>query len=241
MNKFIIFSAGWNSKDYVEKHINSIKNQTYKNYVHVVVDDCTNDGTYDILKSMEYPQLHIHRNETNKKWIYNAVTYLNKHIESDEDIIAIVDLDDWLFHDKVLEQLNNIYRTENVWLTYGSYEAEGKYSEIYSEEELKEKNFRKIQWKFRHLRTFKAFLWNNINKEDLKYNGDWPPYTYDKAIGFPLLEMCPAYKIRHIPEINYYYNTENPNRSSLIKRKKNAGSGLGAYYRSKKLYEIIHR
>jgi glycosyltransferase involved in cell wall biosynthesis len=235
MNRFIIFSAGWNSENWIEKHINSIKNQTYKNYIHVVVDDFSDDNTQNILKELSYENLCVHRNERNIRWVHNAITYLDNYITNDEDIIVLVDLDDWLYHNNVLKQLNEIYESENVWLTYGTFIDSTQGS--YTQEELKERNFRSIKWKFGHLRTFKAFLWNNINKEDLKYNGDWPPYTYDKAIGFPLLEMCPSNKIRYIPEINYYYNRNNNNKTSNQKQ----GNGLGSYYRRKKPYEIIYR
>jgi len=245
MTRFIIFTAGFNSEKWVKKNINSIKNQTYDNYIHIIVDDATTDNTNKIINENRHKKLVVYRNSDNKRWIYNAVTYLPYYTENDEDVIITVDLDDWLADKHVLSKLNKIYTKEKVWMTYGSF-AYAKDKIVlsnfkgYKQEDLIKGNFRDITWAFWHLRTFKAFLWNAINKDDLKGpDGNWAPYTYDKAICFPMMEMCTPDKIRWIKDIMYIYNKKNPYSSKIHKSKKIGG--MGGWFRSLQKYDKLER
>jgi glycosyltransferase involved in cell wall biosynthesis len=241
--KFIIWSAGGNSQKFVERHVKSISKQLYDNYIHVVIDDATKDNTSKSLKNFNYDKLTVIRNETNQKWIKNAIDNLDSFIESEEDVILIVDLDDWLASELVLVKLNEVYQQEKCWLTYGNFAytvgdtCDAQPTSFYSVAEINQKDYRKVDWKCGHPRSFKAFLWQNINKEDLKNSeGDWLPYTYDKAIMFPMLEMCPTNKIVYIDEILYVYNRHNPNRTSTQKK---TGDGFGGYIRKLKKYQEL--
>jgi len=245
MTRFIIFTAGFNSEKWAKKNILSIKNQTYQNFIHIIVDDATTDKTNKIINENKHDKLVVYRNEDNKRWIYNAVTYLSSHIENYEDVIITVDLDDWLAHKNVLKKLNEIYIKEKVWMTYGSFSyMKNKIIPSnfkgYNIEDIRKRNFRDIKWAFWHLRTFKAFLWNAINKEDLKGpDGNWAPYTYDKAMCFPMLEMCQPGKIRWIDDIMYIYNKNNPYSSKIHKSKKIGG--IGGWFRSLQKYDRLER
>ena len=212
-NRIIVFTAGFNSAKWVKKNVMSIKKQNYENYIHVVVDDATTDQTKDLLEKFQHDKLYVHRNGKNRRWIYNSLTYLPQHIKSEEDIIAVVDLDDWLSGPNVLKKINAIYQQNEYWMTYGSFVSLSRKGartskprlRNYSMNIMENKLYRKHIWNWWHLRTFKAFLWLNIRKDDLKgLDGKWAPYTYDKAIGFPMLEMCSPDKIGWIKDVLYY-------------------------------------
>lgn len=243
--RLIVFSAGCDCVSYVRRHLRSIRRQSYKNYVHVVVDDASVDNTNGIIKDHENPQMVIHRNTKNLKWVHNAWKYIPQHIRSDEDVIVLVDLDDWLATKRALSVIANTYEREKCWVTYGSFvfRTGGILSKkprkpIYSEKVVAEHLFRKVSWKWWHPKTFKAFLWKNLRKEDLYGpDGRFPPYSYDKAIGFPILEMTPPDKLVYIPEVLYVYNVDNPKRSTKLKK----GNGLGRWYRGKRPYKVLER
>jgi hypothetical protein len=90
------------------------------------------------------------------------------------------------------------------------------------------------------LRSFKAFLWDALGKYDLKGpDGEYTPYTYDQALLFPMLEMCPYGKIQFIDNVMYVYNNENPLQVEKFDKVKQ--QALGRWFRSKNRYPVLNR
>ena len=61
----------YNSKKYVLATINSIIRQSYKAWNLIIIDDCSNDGTYKILKNIQrkyntYNKIFLYRQNTNQ-------------------------------------------------------------------------------------------------------------------------------------------------------------------------------
>lgn len=244
MQKFVIFSCGYNCSQYIKKHIDSIKSQKYDNYIHVIIDDCSTDDTNKIIEENKHDKLVTYKNYKNVKWVSNALRYLDAHIESEEDVIVIVDADDWLAHDYVLKKLNEVYTKEKSWMSYSLFKyPNGKDSSWipkYSYDTIIERNFRKVIWSFTHLRTFKSFLWQNLNKNDLKNpDGNYTQYTYDMALLFPMLEMCQKDKIQFIKNVMYVYNNENS--LNVDKKFKGAQQAMGKWFRNKPKYDMLER
>jgi hypothetical protein len=125
-----------------------------------------------------------------------------------------VDGDDWLAHDGVLEKLNQVYSSQRVWMTYGSYDRypdssrKGCCAEI-PKAIVKANAFRECKWLSSLLRTFYAGLFKRIAQEDLLYEGNFFQMTWDLSFMFPMLEMC-GDRFMYIPDILYIYNTTNP-------------------------------
>jgi glycosyltransferase involved in cell wall biosynthesis len=215
MQRFVIFSAGYNCKDSIRNHMMSIQKQTYKNYIHIIVDDCSIDGTYEEIQKYTDDKTLVYRNVENKGCLYNALNYIS--VDSVNDVLVMVDLDDWLANNAVLKQLDNIYTNRNVWVTYGTLirntgEARENNFLGYTKQQLIQKDVKSYPWKFWALRTFKAFIWYNIKREDLLGpDGEYPPTSYDHGIGHPILEMTPHDKIYHVRNIVYVYNVHGLN------------------------------
>jgi len=230
-NKFIIFSCGFNCQDYITDHINSIEQQSYTNYTHILVNDNSTDSTELFITKNNK---HCITNEHNQGWLHNSADYL---LPEDDDIVVIVDADDMLSSKYVLELLNNIYSIEDCWMTYGSF--------IWSTSKVKEGkpypvgvDYRKFEWCGVHLQTFRGFLWNNINKSDfLLEDGNYATCSYDHAVMFPILEMTPHNKQRFVPETLYVYNDNNPlhvGRLRKLEQKETAN-----YFRSLSHYKEL--
>lgn len=220
--RLIVFSAGWNCEKYVEKCLQSIHAQSYKNYTHVIVDDASTDGTHrEILKWRRREDKNkktlVYRNKENVKWLCNASEYLDRHIKSKEDVIVVVDLDDWLIGTDVFEKVAKAYDRRGCWITYGQCRCplSGKKKKVRpagaNPEILKSRDFRNSSWVFTHLQTFKAFLWRAVDKKDfLGPDGEYISCSYDRALMYPLLEMTPSDKIHFLNAIVYFYNQSNP-------------------------------
>ena len=244
-NRIIVFSAGCNCEKYVELNISSIKNQDYFNYVHIIVDDASTDGTNKRIKNHIDKKTIYYRNEKNQKWIKNALQYLNDNIISPDDIIITVDLDDWLSHSNVLKNINNFYNNNDFWMTYSifKYLKSGRLSDWipkYTPTIIYNNEFRESIWSFTHLRTMKAFLWNNIDKNDLKdKNGEYFKYCYDQAVFLPALEMSRDGHIGYIPYTQYIYNDTNPEQVEKTHRQEQEDNAR--YIRSKNKYQPLKR
>jgi len=157
----------------------------------------------------------------------------------DEDIIILLDGDDWLSSDKALSHLEFIYKQNDCLMTYGSYaffpiKRKGVEPSAYSKQVVENNLYRKDAWRASHLRTFKYKLWKKLNYEDLKINGEYLKYAYDQAIMLPLLEMSRE-KALYIQEVLHVYNRTNPLNVDKIKRREQ--EQCASYIRNKKPYE----
>ena len=240
MQKLVIFSSGYNCKDYIKKHMLSVQKQTYQNYIHIIVDDASTDGTFDEIMKYKDDKTIVHHNKDNKGWVYNAIKYIKT--DSAYDVITIIDLDDWLAHKKVFTGLNDIYEKKKCWVTYGTLvrstgEVRKNNFNGYNSEELTKKKFETYRWKFWALRTFKSFIWDNIDKKDLLGpDKEYPTTSYDYAIGYPILQMTPAVKIRQIKDISYVYNIRELN-DKIVNR--NDQIKYCSWYQNRKKYDIL--
>ena len=239
--RFVIFSCGYNCKDYVEKHIVSIKSQSYQHFTHIMIDDASTDNTYnELIKHCQGYSCYVFRNDTNQKWIANAIQYLDVWAPISEDVVVIIDMDDWLIRPDALELVAKAYENDSTWMTYSRfmYTSNSRTSHwipIYSSDVISKKLFRGYIWSWTHLRTFRKFLWDNIDKEDLKgQGGNYFENCYDQAIGLPMLEMSSRGHIKFVPEVLYAYNDVSPLQVEKINRKSQEDNAR--YIRSKKKY-----
>lgn len=55
----------YNNEEYIGRTIDSILEQSYQNWELIIVDDCSNDGTTEIVKSYRDERIHLYINEKN--------------------------------------------------------------------------------------------------------------------------------------------------------------------------------
>ncbi len=217
INNFKIVIPVYNSDKWIGRTINSISKQTYKNWKAVIINDCSTDKTLDVIRdTLSYDpnkgNFSLFVRTINVGALENTVFGTNKICTDDEDIIIVVDGDDWLIDDKVLEYLNEVYQDDNICLTYGSYinlsnGRLGINKPIYDT-----RTYRKTQdYCTSHLRTYKFKVWKRINDNDLRdANKRYYRITGDLAVMFPMIEMCGIKRIKYIEKPLYVYNDGNP-------------------------------
>lgn len=208
---FKIIVPVFNSADYVSICLNSINMQNYKNYeVHVVVDP-SDDGTAEIVEKMctDYG-FGFTINRDRLYAVNNIVNSIAKIGPSDDDVIVMLDGDDWFANDDVLNYLNGrVYNSDNVLMSYGSHEQTDG-NKIISRR-YKRHEYRKTkEWHATHLKTFRFRLFKNIKDEDFKMpNGRYFPVIYDRVLMYPMLEMAGPNRIKVVEDILYIYNVHN--------------------------------
>lgn len=222
---FKIVVPSYNSAKWLDQTLSSIENQSYSNYQVCVVDDASTEP-----KQKEIIKTFCKRNgwlsifhQTNQKQLSSAVHAIEALECENEDVVIILDGDDWLFHSRVLETLHEIYAREHVWLTYGEFVSYTSRTTCFSRKitwwEHFRRSYRKGGWRFCHLHTFKAFLWNRIKDDDLRdEDGNYLTSCCDVAVIYPMLEMAGP-KSRYVPQILVEYNDVNPLQVEKIREK----------------------
>ncbi len=208
--------ASYNNAEWYQKNLDSIFDQKYSNYRVIYVDDCSPDGTGQLVQDYinekgQQDRVTLIRNQVRKRALenlYDAICSCD-----DREIVVIVDGDDRLAHNAVLHRLNSMYADPSVWITFGQYISEPGghigYSRAIPFSVVEHNRIRSHQPQPSHLRTFYARLFKNIEKEDLLYQGEFFSMTYDLAMMMPMMEMA-GWHHKYISEILYIYNDANP-------------------------------
>lgn len=215
---FVIVIPSYNNSCYVEKNLRSVFEQNYRNFRVIYIDDCSTDDTYEKVRAYvaqhkldaRVTLIHNDKNQGALSNYYRAI-----HTCKNYEIVVSLDGDDFLAHDNVLVKLNQLYSTNDVWMTYGNYLDYPTYKrkvvtcKKIPDSVIRHNNFRKYQWVSSHLRSFYAGLFKQIKLEDLLYKGRFFPMGGDLAMMFPLLEMAGKHAL-FIHDILYLYNRTNP-------------------------------
>ena len=217
-NNFKIITPVFNSEKWIKKCIDSLKSQTYKNFEVVIINDCSTDGTAKIIKKeiADDKRFFFIDNKAKSCALENTVKGIHYICKEDEDIIVIVDGDDWLASNDVLEHLNEVYQ-KDIWVTWGQFKlvSDNKICKTNNENWCigvpAEFNRKKIKrFDFSPLRTYKYFLFNAIKQEDLRdKNGKYYTTAGDVVIALPLIEMAGKDHRKCINKLMYCYNNMN--------------------------------
>lgn len=115
-----ILMATYNGEKYLKEQIESILNQTYKNIRLVISDDCSKDGTREILKQYEQDErIEVHYHKKNQGYIKNF-EYLLKQVKN--DIYMLSDQDDVWLPEKV-EKSYETLKKNDADLAFGDLEV----------------------------------------------------------------------------------------------------------------------
>lgn len=115
-----ILMATYNGEKYLKEQIESILNQTYKNIRLVISDDCSKDGTKNILKQYEENErIEIHYHEKNQGYIKNF-EYLLKQVKN--EIYMLSDQDDVWMPQKIEKSYETLIKN-GADLVFGDLEV----------------------------------------------------------------------------------------------------------------------
>lgn len=220
--KYSIIITGYNCEKYANKCIDSVLNQTYKNFEIIVYNDASTDKTMDVLEQylrrdrVDIKLIHAEKNRGALAGRYKAI-----HEYATGDVVCFLGLDDSLKPD-CLEVLNKYYSDPKVKMTYGSWVTVGGKALMvttpYEDEVFSNKSFRTSGWRATALNTFKVGLIKKVPIGVLlNQNGNFFDNCTDLAYSFPCLEMCSKEEIGVVtePVYVYRYNHENTTLARL--------------------------
>lgn len=140
---FSIVIPNYNSEKWIKKCLDNIKNQTFKDYEVIIIDDLSEDNSYNIIEE------YIENNKLNNFYKFEAVEKLyNGGARNAGARIALgkyilfMDCDDWFYREDCLEEIANAIEENNnpdlVRLPYHYFLPKGEGDVMLHENDLKE-------------------------------------------------------------------------------------------------------
>jgi glycosyltransferase len=113
--KVTIITPTFNSAKTLNLNLKSVERQSYKNIEHILIDNCSNDGTLEIAQTY----IHIFRIISEKyDGVYDAI---NKCIAlATGDIIGILYPDSYLANEHTVSNIVSEFKSTNAQATYGN-------------------------------------------------------------------------------------------------------------------------
>jgi glycosyltransferase involved in cell wall biosynthesis len=190
-----------------------MQRQLLSNWKMTIVIDKSDDNTFSkCARFQEQGKIEIHVMKERMYGTKNIIYGIEQAQAKPEDIICVVDGDDYLTESDALNIIQKKYDQSNCLLTYGSFL---RYS---TNERCPSFNrydttlpVRTQNWNGSHLKTFKYKLWQAIPKNYLQNDaGEYIIYCDDMALMFAMIELAGWDKVQQIKELLYMYNDTNP-------------------------------
>ena len=213
-----IISCMYNPGDYLEKCVNSILTQKYENFKVIFINDCSTDGAAEKYIPKDDGRVIYVENAERKTALENIFNAIMEHTNS-EDLVVLLDSDDWFSTKFALKTVNEFFIRENCWVSWGSCTWYGDeynrkdFSNAYTKEEFGV--LRRTSFKISHLRVFYSGLFKKIKDQDKDFSifkdkkGDFYKSCYDVPIMFSICEMAGFDKCYYNPVSLMVYNREN--------------------------------
>jgi glycosyltransferase involved in cell wall biosynthesis len=107
--KVSIITPTYNSEKTISRNLQSIKNQTYKNIEHIIIDNFSTDRTLNIINKYKNNKIKIFKNKTS---IYEAMNLGIK--KSSGEIILIIGSDDLLINNSTIENVVSEFKKRDI-------------------------------------------------------------------------------------------------------------------------------
>jgi glycosyltransferase involved in cell wall biosynthesis len=231
----VIVNCGWCENE-IARCLTSLRMQTFAPWRAIVTVDRTGDATFRnaVLAAGGDSRITVVQNE---RPCYPMENILRASANAaPEDVIVIVDGDDWLATDRALAIIAETYAREDCWMTYGSWISnDAREPGLWPPYDDDTRDFRGAPWRATAVRTWKKWLFDLIDDDDLRdEDGRYFRRTEDMACMLPLLEMSTTRRAKHIGEALLLYNrlTRKPSGPELT----DEGKRNGPYLRAKRPY-----
>lgn len=246
----LVFTASYNNAKWYGKNLLSIFNQDYpKNKIRILyIDDASTDGTADLVE--EFAKQHgwldnllLIRNKKRKYKMHNQYQNIHKYA-FDHEIVIEFDGDDWLDNNHVFSLVDTKYKDNTVLLTYGNFwewPSGAKHNRLGSipKYAIQHQKIRTLPFSvWTPLRTYYAWLFKKIKKDDLMVDGEFIKTTSDVAIMYPMHEMAGEMHAMILDRV-YVHNTATGINDHELNYAKQVG--LEKYLRTLKPYNALSR
>ena len=127
--RFTVAISAYNIENYVKRAIDSVLNQTFKNYELLVIDDCSTDSTVEVIKQVVGQNAKILQTKKNSG---TAAASRNIAIEKAQgEYLLFLDGDDELYSNETLKEIDEHIKENKYDIIYFGYENVGHTENYY--------------------------------------------------------------------------------------------------------------
>ena len=116
--KISILIPTYNQEKFIKQAIESALQQTYPNLEVVVCDDCSTDGTWEVVQSINDPRLRTYRNSKNLGRVGNYRRLLYELANG--DYVLNLDGDDYLLYDNYIQEATGLIKKFGTVLVFAN-------------------------------------------------------------------------------------------------------------------------
>ena len=117
----------YNGGNYLIESVNSVLQQSLSNFELLIIDDCSNDGSWEYLNNINDDRIQLFRNATNKGLFYNLNFLIEK---SNSDLIKLWSQDD-IMNPNCLRSIVDFHNTnKNLGFSYSQREMMNEFGQI---------------------------------------------------------------------------------------------------------------
>ena len=198
----------YQGKTFLQNCIESVLNQTYKNFELIIVDDMSTDTSVETVDKYVDNRIHLIKN-TRKR--YNGgsrnvgIDYALNNL--DFDYFCFLDSDDWWKHNKVLEHINNkLYKHQMLIFGCEMLYASGATQKTYNKFDTYEDVYFCINkvW---------CTAWSRVIRKDKIVYFCEDTLMEDRVWSYKLADNIDFKSIKHLNEICYVWNRMNTTNS----------------------------
>ncbi|MDT3404775.1 glycosyltransferase family 2 protein [Mucilaginibacter terrae] len=106
-----IITGYYNRKENLQQSIQSVLDQSYPNFEYIIFDDCSTDGTSELIAAFNDPRLRVLRHEKNMGFTKGIIAAI---AESRGELIAIHGAGDVSFKERIAKQVQHMLDNPNV-------------------------------------------------------------------------------------------------------------------------------
>jgi glycosyltransferase involved in cell wall biosynthesis len=200
--KVSVLLTSYNHEKYIAQSVDSVLAQSFTDYELYIVDDCSSDNSWEIIKSYSDSRIHAVRNECNKGWLGPDVI---KPLTG--EYVAIAHSDDLWLPDKLAKQVEYMEANPQCAACFTKVKVIGDDLNIFGDDlEVFQKNFDvENRNRFEWLRFFflqgnclahpSVLLRRNIFDEKYMY-----PTLYSLPDFYKWVSICLRHEIYVYPE-----------------------------------------
>jgi glycosyltransferase involved in cell wall biosynthesis len=213
-----VVSGYYNRTKNLKECVQSILDQTYPNFEYIIFDDCSTDGTYELLREFDDPRLTLFRTEQNGGFTKGVIQAINQYAKG--EYIAIQGAGDISYKERIAKQAAVLQDNSSVGIVscdWVDIQADG--SKVGKVHQDKDVVFSKIILHKSVISQGEVMFRRSCYEQAGGYD-PWIEFAQDRDLWIRMRNHCDFYRISEVLyERPYFEKSVSQNLSKLVEQR----------------------